>query len=367
MAANNSTILVIDDDIGLLRLMQKALQREGFTVQTAHSGATALEWLAQNNAGLALLDLKLQDVEAQVMVNRFNGVQRHTPFVIITGQGDERVAVEMMKRGALDYLVKDVDFLQFLPQVVRRALDRLQKDRRLELLQKQILEISEHEQRRIGQDLHDGLGQQLTAIELMCEALKSNSKAASDPQVFGKELDRLSQHIRSAIAQTRSLARGLVPFKVESGGLEMALTELARLSAIPNRVQCFFRCNTSAPLTDSEATHMYRIAQEAVNNAIKHGVATRIEIDLTAHNGMLSLEIADDGKGFPAAVKEGMGLGVMTHRAASIGAELMIKSTPGKGVVITCLLPRSPVTVSKPADARSAARPKPARRSAKKR
>jgi signal transduction histidine kinase len=341
LESHAATIFVIDDDQGLLRLMQKVLRREGFNVATANSGTAALAWLSQNAADLALLDLKLQDVEASEMVRRLTGSQRPTPFVIITGQGDERVAVEMMKRGALDYLVKDVDFLQFLPQVTKRALDRLHKDRRLVQLQKQILEISEREQRRIGQDLHDGLGQQLTAIELMCEALKSNSKAAADPRQLGKELDRLSQYIRSAIAQTRSLARGLIPFNVESGGLEMALTELARSSVVANRVDCLFHSDSTAPLDDYEATHLYRIAQEAVNNALKHSSATRIEIDLSAKAGMLCLRISDNGKGLPTAAKEGLGLDVMNHRAGVIGAELLIKTTPGKGVSITCLLPRA--------------------------
>lgn len=342
MAANaqSVTIFIVDDDVGLLRLMQKTLRREGFAVDVAASGKEAISWLSRNTADLMLLDLKLQDIEGKELMNQLAGIQCAIPFVIITGQGDERVAVEMMKRGALDYLVKDVDFLQFLPQVVRRAMDRLSKDKRLEQLQRQVLEVSELEQRRIGQDLHDGLGQQLTAIELMCEALKSNSKVVSNRRELEKELDRLSHYIRSAIAQTRSLARGLIPFKVESGGLEMALTELARSTTSPGRMECRFSCPSPVPLNDPEAaTHLYRIAQEAVNNALKHGRASRIEITLSIKDEMLCLEICDNGKGFADSQKEGVGLGVMNHRASTIGAELLIKSTPGKGVTIACLLP----------------------------
>src|SRR5689334_10841350 len=131
-------ILVVDDDEGLVRLVSKALQREGFIIAGAGSGEAALAWLAANRADLMLLDLKLHDIEAQVLVDRLSREQHCPPFIIITGQGDERVAVEMMKRGARDYLVKDVDFLQFVPSVVKRALEQLDKERRLAEAEEQV-------------------------------------------------------------------------------------------------------------------------------------------------------------------------------------------------------------------------------------
>jgi signal transduction histidine kinase len=270
---------------------------------------------------------------------------------VITGQGDERVAVEMMRGGALDYVVKDADFLSYVPEVVRRALDQLAKDKRLIEMEAalreseaQVLEISEREQRRIGQDLHDGLGQQLTAIELMCQALKSDSQLASKPRALQAQLDRVCRHIREAITQTRSLAHGLTSFKVESGGLEIALTDLAQSTNAPGRMRCRFRC--AAPVTVHQpraATHLYRIAQEAVNNALRHSQAREITIDLVQQNGSLLLQVADNGKGFPEASAQvrGLGLGVMKHRASVIGARLEVKSKPGKGVIVTCALPNN--------------------------
>src|SRR5205085_2648139 len=200
-------------------------------------------------------------------------------FVVITGQGDERVAVDMMKRGALDYLEKDAEFLTFLPGVMHRAVEQIAKDQRLIELQKQVLEISEREQRRIGQDLHDGLGQQLTGIELMCQSLKADTKTALDTRELNQGLDRLAEHIRAAIAQTRSLAHGLTPFKVESSGLEAALAELARSATVAGRVRCHFDSAGAISRAASEtAVNLYRIAQEAVNNALKHGDATEIKL-----------------------------------------------------------------------------------------
>ena len=125
------TILVVDDDRGLLRLVEKTLKREGYLTATATTGREALEWLGLNHADLLLLDLKLQDIEGKELINHLESVGRRTPFIVITGQGDERVAVDMMKRGALDYLVKDVRFQEFVPTVVKRALEKLAQDRKL--------------------------------------------------------------------------------------------------------------------------------------------------------------------------------------------------------------------------------------------
>src|SRR5690349_21312916 len=113
-SAGGRQVLVADDDRGLLRLIEKALRREGLAPATVSSGAEALSWLQANRPDLLLLDLKLQDMEGAELVTRLSALNRCPPFIIITGQGDERVAVEMMKRGARDYLVKDANFLQFV-------------------------------------------------------------------------------------------------------------------------------------------------------------------------------------------------------------------------------------------------------------
>jgi signal transduction histidine kinase len=339
--ASPATVLVVDDDRGLLRLMQRALEREGFRVLTADSGKQAVKRLSEERPNLMLLDLKLQDVEGRELINELAATHGPVPFIVITGQGDERVAVEMMKRGALDYLVKDAQFLQLVPQIVQRALEQLDKDRRLAQLQKQVLEISEREQRRIGQDLHDGLGQQLTAIELMCQTIKNDAAAVGDKVRLQKELDRLSGYIRSAITQTRSLAHGLTPFKVESGGLEIALADLAETTSASSGIRCRFHCASPIVVVADQksATHLYRIAQEAVSNTLRHSRASLIDISLTCEDKVLTLEVSDNGKGFAGKPGAGMGLGMMNHRAEVIGAKLDVKSARGKGTTVTCRLP----------------------------
>src|ERR1022692_2563544 len=123
-----ATLLIVDDDLGLLRLAAKTLEREGCSVATAASGKEAIAWLEENRPDLLLLDLKLPDFDARQVIRQLSDLNRLPPFLIITGQGDERVAVELMKGGARDYLVKGADFLQLLPAVAARALGQIEQE-----------------------------------------------------------------------------------------------------------------------------------------------------------------------------------------------------------------------------------------------
>jgi signal transduction histidine kinase len=217
--------------------------------------------------------------------------------------------------------------------VIQRDLTQIKR------LEKEILEISEREQQRIGQDLHDGLGQQLTAIELMCESLRSDL-AAIQPDLE-RQATQICRFLREAVAQTRSLAHGLAPFKVETEGLETALKELAQSTAALGRVKCSLRCISPVVVPGREtAGHLYRIAQEAVNNAVKHSKASEVVIHLSRKDAVLRLQVKDNGKGLPKTTKlrQGIGLSVMKHRASLIGAELEVESQLARGVTVTCTL-----------------------------
>jgi signal transduction histidine kinase len=344
MAEATPLIFIVDDDRGMLRLIEKTLQREGFATATAASARDAIEWLQKNRPALMLLDLKLQDMEGKEVINHLAAVGTSVPFIVITGQGDERVAVEMMKRGALDYLVKDVQFQEFVSAVVRRALDQIDRDRRLasadeerKRLEQQILEISERERRRFGQDLHDGLGQHLAGIELMTQSLEQ--KLADKSKTEAAQAAKIAQYVRDAIRQTRSLARGLSPVELDANGLMSALHELAANVQNMFRVKCIFRCDKPVLIAENAvATHLFRIAQEAVSNAIKHGKATQIEIALTALPERLMLAVKDNGSGIAAdaAPAKGMGLRIMHYRATVVGGALAVQREPNGGTTIVC-------------------------------
>jgi len=204
-------------------------------------------------------------------------------------------------------------------------------------LEEEILRISELEQRRIGQDLHDGICQHLAAIELMSQVLEQNLSRKSHPEAA--QAARIAEHVRQSIAQTRMLAHGLSPVELEANGLASALQELAANTENLFRVGCRFRCDVPVLIHDNvAATHLYRIAQEALSNAIKHGKANQIEICLTASNQKISLVVRDDGVGFPKkpAKKKGMGLRIMQYRAGMIGGSLVIQKENKGGTTVAC-------------------------------
>lgn len=205
-------------------------------------------------------------------------------------------------------------------------------------LEQQILEISNREQQRIGQDLHDGLSQQLAGIELMCQVLQQNlapqSKAEADRAA------EIARYVREAIAHTRNLARGLSPVQLDANGLMSALQELVANVENMFKVKCRFQCDEPILIqNNAAATHLYRIAQEAINNAIKHGKARSILITFRPAGNRRALLVTNDGLEFPKDLKtgQGMGLRIMNYRAGEIGATLQIGSDDGKGTTVMCI------------------------------
>lgn len=473
MSESQATVLIVDDDRGLVRLVEKSLRREGFGTASALSGADAVEYLGRKHADLMLLDLKLQDVEGKELISQLTERKRLIPFVIITGQGDERVAVEMMKRGALDYLVKDAQFQEFVPTVVRRALAQVESARRLaaaeqalseaqtrlkmavqasniglwdwnipgnqlflspelkmqmgyadhelestypaweshlhpedrervlaevrqalsgsaashatefrlrhkdntyrwilanwsitraadgkparmlgtqlditerKRLENEILRISEAEQRRLGQDLHDGICQHLAGIELMTEAFEQRLAKKSDSDAA--RAAEIGNRVRDTLRETRLVARGLSPVELEANGLMSALQELARNVENIFQVQCTFQCPAPVLLASNQtATHLFRIAQEAISNAVRHGKAKKIAIELQRLDSKVQLAVRDNGTGFrvDSVGDQGMGLRIMKYRASMIGGTLSVQPNPKGGMVVLCQAPAATV------------------------
>jgi len=206
-----------------------------------------------------------------------------------------------------------------------------------ERLEREILDVSERERRRIGRDLHDTLGQLLTGTALAGQVL--HEKLAARAVEGADESARIIALVEEAIEMTRGLARGLDPVEIEAGGLAQGLRELATATDRLSSGRCEYQGEELTMLLDSAtATHLYRIAQEAVTNAVRHGRASRITIRLDEFEDRLRLTVHDDGVGIaaPARGGAGMGLRIMAHRATVIGGTFQARSAPEGGTTVVC-------------------------------
>jgi signal transduction histidine kinase len=205
------------------------------------------------------------------------------------------------------------------------------------LMEKQIAEISDREQRRIGQDLHDSLCQHLVSISFAAELLRD--KLERRQLTEAAQAETIAEMVNEGISQARNLARGLYPVRLEVDGLASALEELAVSAQARSSVACNFTCDEQVLIYDEVAgSNLYRIAQEAVNNAIKHGHSKHISIGLGAVDDEVTLTIKDDGIGFPDTLEShtGMGLHIMNYRARMIGAFLDIRRGAAGGTIVIC-------------------------------
>ena len=208
-------------------------------------------------------------------------------------------------------------------------------------LEQQINEITGYEQRRVGRELHDGLCQYLAAVSCATSALKIEleRRAVFDIAAKANEIETL---LAQAVEQGRDLARSLSPVPDDSAGLAAALQELAAATARRFGIDCSFDCAGENRATrNGKATQLYRIAQEAIDNAATLGKARSIQLRLTANPEAVSLSVSDDGVGTANTheAMDGVGLNVMRYRAGSVGGELQIENRSKGGTVVSCTIP----------------------------
>lgn len=203
-----------------------------------------------------------------------------------------------------------------------------------------VADAAERERRRIGQDLHDGLGQHLVGTSIAVSLLKDRLAGRSQPEAADAAV--VAELLQSALTESRNLARGLYPVKLEEEGLSAALAELTAHTARTTDIPCGFRSDVSDCEPDpSLRSHLFRIAQEALNNAVKHGEPRRIMVRLHREETLLLLQVLNDGRPFPAdpVPTGGMGLDIMRYRARIIGGELRIGPGPEGGTLVVCSVP----------------------------
>lgn len=210
-----------------------------------------------------------------------------------------------------------------------------------EQLQRQLLEVAEQEQQRIGQDLHDSTQQELAGLGMIAHGLFDALSAKRDDD-HAKVAERLSKGIGRSLENIRRLSRELIPAEIDSLGIGAALEELCKQTAESGDVKCQFHSSGKNEIRNQlTATHLYRIAQEAISNSIKHADARHIRVTLESNDHFTTLKIVDDGSGvpIPPPTTKGIGLKLMSHRAALIGGTLRVERLEKGGTQVLCTVP----------------------------
>jgi PAS domain S-box-containing protein len=241
----------------------------------------------------------------------------------------------LRKDGSLvpvDLAVSEINHLRIFAGILRDLTPRKE-------LEKEVLEVATLEQQRIGQELHDGVGQELTALGLLAGGLVE--ALGEGPPAEARLVAKIAEGLKKVLGQVRALSRGLFPVEVDTAGLMAALAELAARTSELQGVTCTFGCKEPVLVADNQkATHLYRIAKEAVTNVLRHAQARHIAISLEDDGQSVVLRIQDDGVGFspePEATK-GMGLKIMHYRAGLINARLAVGPAEPVGTLVTCTL-----------------------------
>lgn len=205
-------------------------------------------------------------------------------------------------------------------------------------LERQVTEADDQERMRIGQELHDDLAPHLIGTEVMCRVLQK--KLSENSPADAPQAEVIRALLGEATQKTRALARGLCPIHMVEEGLGFALRELTDTVRTIFPVHCQIYGANRVTLRGAVAVHIYRIAQEAIYNAVKHAEASKISVTLNQDADVLTLEVADDGKGLPKAdPSTGMGLRIMNSRARMIGADLEVESHQETGTTVRLCLP----------------------------
>jgi signal transduction histidine kinase len=356
MTTDGLRALVLEDEPTDAELALLALAEGGFRcLPTLAAGRAAFEAaFAPGRFDLVLADYSLPDytgLEALAHVRRTDAL---VPFVLMSGALGEERAVEALRAGATDYILKHG--LTRLAPAVRRALtERRERERhlatsralelsqeRLRALSRRLLEVQEDERRSLARDLHDDIGQVLTALKIQLESLARSQKG-----LLRTRVDECVSTTAHALARVRQLSLSLRPLQLDDLGLTAALRSHLDIQAKVGGLKPHFEANDAPQVVAPEVeTACFRVAQEAINNVLRHAQARNLWMRVFTLDGRLGLSIRDDGAGFDldaarrrAAAGGSLGVVSMEERAALAGGSFELRTAPGQGTVMLATFP----------------------------
>lgn len=372
-------VLFVEDSLADAFLLERALTRGGFRVvsdrvDTAEDMNRALE---QREWDLVLADHSMPGFSSTQALEILKSQRLDLPFIIVSGHIEEDIAVFAMNSGAHDYIMKD-RLARLVPAVerevreaevrrarakseeeLRRAHEELEsrvEERTAELkeayqklrdvfeerkrLETELLEIAENERRRIGFDLHDDLGQKLTGMLLIARAVQQQLTRETHKEA--DDASRVCELIEQCMQHTHNLAHHFSSIDAGGGDLGDVMNGLAAAAEKMFGIPCQCTVRGEIPvLPENTSAQFYKISQEAISNAIKHGKASCVWISISCNGQTLTVTIKNDGIPFspPANPRARMGLRTMNYRANTIGATFEIKPDQKDGTIVTCVLP----------------------------
>jgi PAS domain S-box-containing protein len=303
--------------------------REGLITSVNQTGERLLQRSRRELLGRNILDFVAEEQRAsarQWLERLLTGAAMPDMEWDVVAASGERVKLEISAR------LIDRDGHELEIEGIARDITERKR------LEREILEISNREQRRIGHDLHDGVCQQLAGIAFLTSSLAE--ELADEGVALSSQAEKIGGMVNQVIDQTRGVARGLFPVQLDEKGLVAALEELASNAREVFKIDCRFSVKGPPLTVENEiALHLYYIVLEALANAAKHSGAAHVDISLHPSGDRWLLSIQDDGAGFslPVRNQEGMGLRILRYRARVIGATLNLHSRPGSGTTVSCL------------------------------
>lgn len=341
-------VLLVEDDVVDRLACRRALGAESdcaFVLEEEDNACDGLACVREGAPDLILLDYNLPDMDGVEFLSELAaGSEEVTiPVIMLTGAQDVTVAVDAMRRGARDYLIKDGerDYLKLLPTVIKRVLqeERLRKEKRqaesrYRSLARHQVGVREEERSRIARDVHDELGQKLTALKL--EASLLSARYLDDPPELSQKLQALIALIDATMDSVRTIAADLRPPVLDLGlvpAIEWQVQEFRRRTGIACELAVG---DDDIELDEERATAVFRMLQEALTNVARHARASQVEVALAPLRDELQLTVEDNGVGMPASRprgKKSFGLLGLRERAQMLGGEVNIESRPGRTVV----------------------------------
>ncbi len=374
-AGERGGVLIVDDTPSKLMALGAIVSGMDLEIVTATSGEQALHQLLKRDFAVILLDVNMPVMDGfeTATLIRSRPRSEHTPIIFVTAEANsEAERISGYTLGAVDFIYSpispeilrakvrvfvDIFYLQRQVLLHNQQLESLVAQRTrdlaatnarltLEMAERRNLEInlvrvSEEQRRVIGCELHDGLGQQLVSLSLLTASLQQQLTHRAQPEANAAQ--RIVELINEAAVMTRSVARGLYPAALEYGGLSAALEYLVNNARSLDKMDYVLNVGPEVQVHDPlVAINLYRIAQEAISNALKYSQAGLMRIDLAQVDGKIRLTLSDDGIGIdPSRLGPSKGLGMhsMQYRASLLGGSIKIESNAQQGTTITVTYP----------------------------